>query len=328
MNTKNRPFLFLVSLVLASLILTACSGAPATQPPAPATQPPVAPVATEPPVVAPSEAPALPTAAPAAYPQEWKGDFQYLGNPVGISLLIEEVNGNSFTGRMLWHPTAAYPLTITKMNGEYVQDFSDAFEQGRWNNLPDFKSGDKSGIWLKWTETEMISGNTTFTMNGWYYAHIRADGKLVGIYYLNATETTPDASSYELTQVTGPVGLLTSNVITPGKSADGDTTQNSQLFYFEGTQGQVVSFVLTGAKNYQEFSIRDDKNEGLKGCDVKNNVTCSITDYTLPYTGVYYILVDRTIAQEYKTRQSCVSNPPFPDWCFAGGPYTITFSVK
>jgi hypothetical protein len=141
----------------------------------------------------------LPTVAPSILPQEWKGLYNQAGyGRVGISLVIEEIEGNSFKGRMLWMQTQWYRLTINRMNGEYVQDFGDAFEQARWSHHPDYSDSDKSGTWLKWTETEMISGKSMFTMNGWYYAHIRTDGTLIGIYYFNATEKTPAADTYEL----------------------------------------------------------------------------------------------------------------------------------
>ncbi len=140
-----------------------------------------------------------PSVTPPSLPQEWKGYYKWTGYAnVGISIIIEKMAGNAFNGKMYWHANKWYNLTITRMNGEYVQDFGDALGQDRWSKHPDFQSGIGDGTWLKWTETEMISGNSIFTMNGWYYGHLRSDGTMVGIYYMNATETTPATDSWEL----------------------------------------------------------------------------------------------------------------------------------
>lgn len=210
MNYARLAILSLgVVLILACSVATGLSTTPAPLPtltpyptytpyPTQVFEPTLAP--TE--IVAPSAAPTtsmLATVGPFALPQEWTGYYNQTGvGKVKISLLIEERNGNSFKGKMLWHATQWYRLTITRMNGEFMQDFGDAFEQERWSNHPDVQSGDRGGTWLKWTETEMISGNSLFTMNGWYYAHIRANGTMVGIYYFNATEKKPATDLFEL----------------------------------------------------------------------------------------------------------------------------------
>jgi serine/threonine protein kinase len=179
--------------------------APASTSPTLASLPTQSPLPTYTPYPAKTAAPTmviLPTVAPITLPQQWDGFYNQTGyGKVRISLIIDELDGNAFKGRMLWLPTQAYGLkynlTINRMNGEYVQNFGNASEQTRWSNHPDY-SKNQSGTWLKWTEIEMISGNSPFTMNGWYYAHIRTDGTLFGIYYFNATETTPAKDSYEL----------------------------------------------------------------------------------------------------------------------------------
>lgn len=86
------------------------------------------------------------------------------------------------------------------MNGEFITDFGDEVEQIRWSNLDDYKSEDKSGYWLKWTETEVIDGGN-YTVNGWYYAHIREDGTMVAVYFYNDKETTADKGTIVLNQV-------------------------------------------------------------------------------------------------------------------------------
>lgn len=61
---KRNLFVLLSLLVLSSVVITACGGAPATQPPAATEAPATAAPATEPPTAAPTEAPATPTPVP------------------------------------------------------------------------------------------------------------------------------------------------------------------------------------------------------------------------------------------------------------------------
>ena len=86
------------------------------------------------------------------------------------------------------------------MKGEYITDFGDAVEQNKWNHHPDYKSGNKSGTWLKWTETEIIDGSN-YTVNGWYYAHIRKDKSMLAIYYFSADENIPSVDQFIFTLV-------------------------------------------------------------------------------------------------------------------------------
>ena len=135
-------------------------------------------------------------------PQQWNGHVSYsegLGTQ-SISLLIEEIEGTAFSGKMIWHSFNNFRGATLKMNGEYITDFGDAVEQQKWNQHPDYKIGDRSGTWLKWTETEIIDGRN-YTVNGWYYAHIREDRTMVAIYYFNADETVPDSEHFEFTLV-------------------------------------------------------------------------------------------------------------------------------
>lgn len=206
---KNRALI----LTLAMAFILACTVS--SPPQATATQPPVVEQATYTPLPTNTPQPTFTTAAPIdtleptivivpsitppALPQTWDGFYNQTGyGRVGIQLLIESMTDNAFKGKMLWLPSKWYNLIINRMNGEYVQDFGDSFEQGRWSKHPDFQDGISNGIWLKWTETETISGNTLFTMNGWYYAHIRNDGTMAGIYYFNAKETIPASDYWEV----------------------------------------------------------------------------------------------------------------------------------
>lgn len=87
------------------------------------------------------------------------------------------------------------------MNGEFITDFGTGAELTKWNNLEDYKIGDRSGFWLKWTETEIIDGGN-YTVNGWYYAHIRLDGTMVAVYFYNKDETVADTGTFTFRQVT------------------------------------------------------------------------------------------------------------------------------
>jgi hypothetical protein len=144
-----------------------------------------------------------PTAAPTfpQLPQQWNGTYTYLsGEKQNISLLMEHISGTDFTGKMVWSSTARHRGAILKMNGEYVVDFGNDFEQARWNNLADYNTEDLSGIWLKWTETEILDGRN-YTVNGWYYAHVREDGTMVAVYFFNDTELIADKGAFSFRQV-------------------------------------------------------------------------------------------------------------------------------
>ena len=120
-----------------------------------------------------------------------------------LTFLIEKVDGSTFTGKMIWQSFLRYRGAILRMNGEFVTDFGDETEQTKWNNLEDYRTGETGGTWLKWTETEYIDGHEHMTLNGWYYGHIRDDGKtLVVVYFFNATETVADSGKFFFQLVT------------------------------------------------------------------------------------------------------------------------------
>lgn len=148
----------------------------------------VAPVATEPPTVA-------PTAVAIILPQQWNGSFSGAGMvSQNTSLVIEEVDGNSLKGKMTWVATGGVRSVITNVEGEFVTDFS--AEENRWNSHDDYKKGDKSGVWLKWTETSFVSG-TDAILGGWYYGHA-VDGKMSVIMFANDTDLEPYNAKLEL----------------------------------------------------------------------------------------------------------------------------------
>jgi hypothetical protein len=149
-------------------------------------------VITQTPIPSPTVQPS-PTAI--AVPQQWNGTYSYTtGQRQNINFLIEKVNGTQFSGKMIWQSYGSWKGAMLKMNGEFITDFGDSHEQARWGNLEDYHSGDKSGTWLKWTETEIIKGSD-YTVNGWYYAHIRQDGTMTAVYFFNKDSTVADNGS-------------------------------------------------------------------------------------------------------------------------------------
>jgi hypothetical protein len=205
---KSIQPVILVFVVLI-VLLSGCAPAPTPIPPT-ATPSPIPPTftpeSTSTAIPSPTSTPTLePTAIPTevVLPQEWNGTVDETPKwTTGIILRIEkvnELNKSKFTGRTFWTNTNGY-TTILKMNGEYVTDFGNEVEQARWNNLEDYKNGDRSGAWLKWTETEVIDGYASSGLNGWYYAHIRKDGDMVAVFFFNDKETVAETAKYAFTQ--------------------------------------------------------------------------------------------------------------------------------
>ena len=214
---KNNRFANIPFVMLLALIVLACGGVNISFGD---TATPAAPMQTDtkaPPTITPEPtatatllpSPTLePTAIPTIVrlPQQWNGTYTYPGSgrKQNVILLIEEINGTTFTGKMIWGSVGSSNGATLKMNGEYITDFGNVVndvEKIRWDNLEDYKNGDKSGTWLKWTETEIIVGRN-YTTNGWYYAHIREDGTMVAIYYFNSTETVADTGKFLFKQKT------------------------------------------------------------------------------------------------------------------------------
>lgn len=181
------------------------TSAPEDTPLPPPTSPPTdtaTPLPTDTPT--PSPTPVLmPVPTIIGLPQQWNGTYTYSGS-IGatqhLNLLIEKVDGNTFSGKMIWQSFSKYKGAILKMNGKFITDFGDEKEQIKWSNLDDYTREDKSGYWLKWTETEIIDG-ANYTVNGWYYAHIRTDGTMVAVYFFNDRETVADAGMFIFEQV-------------------------------------------------------------------------------------------------------------------------------
>jgi hypothetical protein len=160
-------------------------------------QPPAAtqPAATQAPTA--TTAPQATQSAPIgiAVNQNWSGTFLWNGYSNVVNLIIQKINGSSFTGAQAWSATQCRVTERTQ--GDIIQDVTTATEQNRWALHPDYQSGDKSGTWLRWTETESIgSGRCYLTISGdWYYAHVKSNGHLIAIHFTNSTNTQPDRNA-------------------------------------------------------------------------------------------------------------------------------------
>ena len=166
---------------LTVIILSACASplpsATATPMITPSETATLIPTVTPSPTVTPTA-----TATPVALPQEWLGTFNQPGfGEYPMALYIEAINGKSFDGKLDWEVCCK---SVTKLKGEYIQDFGDESEQFRWNHIKDFDENN-NGIWIKFTEIEFIKkGNAILGVT--YYAHIQEDGTMVGVGFLSA----------------------------------------------------------------------------------------------------------------------------------------------
>ena len=61
--------------------------------------------------------------------------------------------------------------------------------------------GDRSGSWLIFTETRVLHDNGgALQVNDWFYAHIRENGTMVGVYFTELGSDKPDGV-FDLTLV-------------------------------------------------------------------------------------------------------------------------------
>jgi hypothetical protein len=183
----NKKILFIV--LAASILAMACSllfsPAPTATPLPPPTVPPATPTPIPSATSVPTDTPVPPpTPTLVILPQQWNGTYDQAGiGKIIITILIEKMEGDTFSGKMFWTGTANFRGAITRISGQFVSDFGDAQEQAKWGNHPDYRDGDRSGGWIKWTETDFVNGGG-YTLGGWYYGHILKN-KMTGIYYLN-----------------------------------------------------------------------------------------------------------------------------------------------
>lgn len=123
---------------------------------------------------------------------QWSGTFRWFGSVNPVTLVIQKVNGTSFTGAMYW--TFTQCRVTERVEGEIFQDITTATEQDRWARHPDFQDGKLDGTWLRWTQTQSI-GATRCYLNiagDWWYAHITSNEHMIGIHFTNSTNTQPD----------------------------------------------------------------------------------------------------------------------------------------
>lgn len=152
-------------------------------------------------------------------------------------------------------------------------------------------------------------------------------------YPTQVIEVAPTATQVPPTveAPTQPAGIPSDvDLVKPDESYNGTTLNASQKWYFNGKEGQRVSIMVVGINHYQTFSIRDTENDGLIGCTIETQSNCAIRDYKLPYTGVYYILVDRTDSPQYYKYcwKRWQGSTQAPVWCYVGGPYSLQLTIQ
>jgi len=154
--------------------------------------------ATVPPVLTPTSQ----VSAATFTPSQWNGSFlEPWGARVSMSLVIEKVTGATFSAKMNWRFSTCSALM--SLTGEIIDNISTASEQSRWALHPDFRSGDTGGIWLRWTQLETLSGANCYVNTGdWWYAHIRSDGHMIGMRFMNPTDPQRANGDLDLTEKT------------------------------------------------------------------------------------------------------------------------------
>ncbi len=218
---KRTPYLILLSaLLLFSFLTSSCtSPAPLVQSTAtllPATNTPQPSTPTPEPTLTNTPAPTLtPTLVPLAIPtsilrtEQWNGVFTHTdanSSKQKFSLYMDEMNGLTFTGKMVWQPygnrgNRAQKGATVRIVGEFVTDFGDGLEQLKWENLRDYRREDRSGYWVKWQEVQIIQGYRQYSESAWYYAHLRESGNMVAVFFFNENETIAHIHEITLSKV-------------------------------------------------------------------------------------------------------------------------------
>lgn len=129
------------------------------------------------------------------------------------------------------------------------------------------------------------------------------------------------------TNCDGPDVIPYAELITPNEIAKGATGATIDLWYFIGQQVQVVEIFVSGQGNNITFSLRDETNEGLLSCGSPTGSGCSIKEYMLPYTGLYYIRIDPLLKFNYLNYTVC-KNDSLPAFCYQIDSYSLILNFK
>lgn len=127
-------------------------------------------------------------------PQTWEGTFKdpNLG-PYAMILYIEYINGDYIKGKVNW---PSLENGITTMEGSLIERPTDFVEESKWRLVEKMIAG-KEGIWLRFEETSIISGN--IDLNGAYYCHISSNGIINGIWFRK--DSTTSSGNFTITFV-------------------------------------------------------------------------------------------------------------------------------
>lgn len=211
----NKNLIVILSVAMIFILACAIGGTTPQNEQPPVSQPTYTPLPTYTPfpsqvveATATTEAPPPSATSPITQPSgpaftasQWSGTLvsSWYSFKVAMIMIVEKVSDTTFTGKMSWRiGNKAECTALMAINGEIFTDISTASEQNRWAFHPDFISGDKSGTWLRWTQIENRGSDRCGTppVGDWWYAHIRSDGHLIGIWFFNDTDPSPDKESF------------------------------------------------------------------------------------------------------------------------------------
>lgn len=103
-----------------------------------------------------------------------------------MTMYIERRSRTTFSGKLHW---TTLRNSITSIDGRFITNFGDVLEQSKWKYVRGF-GVDKSGVWLNFTERELLQGNG-IVLGVIYYAHLNDDGTMQGVWFNSDKDSEP-----------------------------------------------------------------------------------------------------------------------------------------
>jgi hypothetical protein len=189
------------TLPVGSAVATAAATAPIV-----ATSTSVVPTPTSMPTAPPTQQPTpIPTVTSFTHTDashmlnhSWSGIFHQIRyGSYPMILTIKTAHGQNFTGTLGW-PTLSD--NITNITGVVINNFGDASEQYRWEQVAGYNSSE-GGTWLKFNEISYIQGSCV-VLGGWYYSFLHDSSVMNGTYFFpnNNRYSGQKAGNYTITQ--------------------------------------------------------------------------------------------------------------------------------
>ena len=121
------------------------------------------------------------------FPQTWQGTAnQKSYGSYPMIMYIESSSGVKFSGKLNWPKLRN---SITSMDGKFVENFGDVLERSKWKYVNGFDV-DKSGVWLTFTEQELLQGGGIL-LGAVYYAQLKEDGIIQGVWFNSDKASEP-----------------------------------------------------------------------------------------------------------------------------------------